>query len=49
MTGRKLFKLRLIDDIKYQRKILGMFIDWTVWFYAFIPFLIFGVLFYIDI
>lgn len=49
MTGRKLFKLRLIDDIKYQRKILGMFIDWIVWFYAFIPFLIFGVLFYIDI
>lgn len=49
MTGRKLFKLRLIDDIKYQRKILGMFIDWIIWFYAFIPFLIFGVLFYIDI
>ncbi|MCF3944339.1 ABC transporter permease [Oceanobacillus alkalisoli] len=49
MTGWKLFKLRFMDDIRYQRKILGMVIDWTIWFYAFIPFLIFGVLFYIDI
>lgn len=49
MTGRKLFKLRFVDDIKYQRKILGMVIDWTFWFYAFIPSFIFGVLFYIDI
>lgn len=48
MTGRKLFKVRFLEDMKYQQKILGIVVNWTVWLYIFLPFAIVGVIFYID-
>lgn len=49
MTGWKVFKFRFMDDINYQRKVLGTVIDWTVWVYVFLPFAVMAMLLYIDV
>ena len=48
MTGWKLFKLRFMKDLAYQRKVLGIVIDWTTWVYIFLPFFIFVIVQYVE-
>lgn len=48
MTGWKLFKLRFLDDVRYQRKVLGTVIDWVIGLYLLIPSVGIGLLIYAD-
>ncbi|WP_405098924.1 ABC transporter permease [Oceanobacillus sp. FSL H7-0719] len=49
MTGWALFRTRLFDDFKFQRKIISTVVDWVVLLYIILSPLIFAVIIYIDV